>query len=290
MPKKLHILITSDLGAVRPFTVCKKRLKYALVGGGFFVLLAVFCGVYFSFKAFYLSHKVDSISRALDAEHRKNTELNAEVSELKVAVDKPLKTALGELNQRSQLIESILDFVGVDVKDEGEADSQGGPYTELPDDSMGNVLFRADSYLDAILPIPLGYPVNGTISSRFGRRIDPFTKRPAWHSGLDIKAPLGSDIKATADGVVRRATFDSKYGRYVLIDHKNGFKTLYGHCRKLLVKAGTLVKRGQTIALIGNSGRSTGPHLHYEVRYKDKVIDPRSYVRVAARFAEQNKM
>jgi len=290
MPKKLHILISSDLGEVHPFSVCKKRLKYGLVAGGVFVLLAVFCGVYFSFKALYLSHKVDSISRALDMEQRKNFVLNAKVNELEVAVDKPLKTALGELNQRSQLIESILDFVGVDVKAEGEANSQGGPYAELPEDSMDNVLFRADSYLDAISPIPLGYPTDGTISSRFGRRIDPFTKKPAWHSGVDIKAPLGSDIKATADGVVERAMFDGKYGRYVLIDHHNGFKTLYGHCRKLLVKAGMKVKRGQTIALIGNSGRSTGPHLHYEVRYKGKVIDPRFYVRVAAKFAEQNQM
>ena len=290
MPNKLHILITSELGSVRPFTVCRKRLKFALISGVIFVFLAVFCGIFFSLKAIYLSHKVDVISRALESEQRKNQDLNVKVSELEVAVEEPLKAALGELNQRSQIIESILDFVGVDVAGDSNDKPQGGPYTELPEDDMENIIYKVDSYLDVIQPIPLGYPTDGTISSKFGRRIDPFTKKPAWHSGVDIKAPLGGAVKATADGVVLRSTYDSKYGRYILVDHENGFKTLYGHCRKTLVKAGARVKRGQTIGLIGNSGRSTGPHLHYEVRFKDKVVDPRSFVRIAAKLAAQNKM
>lgn len=289
MPKKLHILITSELGAIRPFTVCRSRLKFWLIAGSFFVLVATISGIYFSWHACLLERKVDSLSMALETANRQNFDLNSKVAELEFTVEEPLQSALGQLNERSRKIESILDFVGVDVAADPTDKPQGGPYTQLPDDEMDNIIYRVDSYLDVILPVPLGYPVNGSISSRFGRRIDPFTGKLAFHSGLDIKADVGSKVMATANGVVVRATYDSKYGRYVMIDHGNGFKTVYGHNSKLLVKVGQHVVRGQVISLVGNSGRSTGPHLHYEVRYKNRVVDPRSYVKVAAKLAEQAK-
>jgi murein DD-endopeptidase MepM/ murein hydrolase activator NlpD len=290
MSNKLHILITSDLGIVRPYTLCKKRLKAWMMAGGIFVVLAVFCSIYFSLQSFHLKNRVETMTTALKSAHKENVDLNAKVAELEFVVEEPLKAALDQLNKRSQVIESILDFVGVDVVEDENQKSQGGPYTQLPEDNLDDIIFRVDSYLDVILPIPLGSPTNGTISSRFGRRIDPFTKKPAFHSGLDIKSDFGSEVKATADGVVLRAQYDGKYGRYVLIDHKNGFKTIYGHNSKILVKAGEKVKRGQAIAQVGSSGRSTGPHVHYEVRYKNKLVDPRPYVRIAAKLAEQKKM
>lgn len=290
MPNKLHILITSELGAVRPFTVCKSHLKFWLVAGSIFIFLATTCGIFFSWYSCKLKFQVENLSVALQAANRENVDLNTRVSKLEFAVEEPLQSALGQLNERSRKIESILDFVGVDVAADPASKPQGGPYTQLPEDDMSDIICRVDSYLDVILPIPLGYPVNGTISSKFGRRIDPFTMKPAFHSGIDIKADVGTKVRATADGVVRRAVYDSKYGNYVMIDHENGFTTVYGHNSKLLVKAGERVLRGQVISLVGNTGRSTGPHLHYEVRYGGKVVDPRSYVKIAAKLAEQSKM
>lgn len=287
MPKKIHILVTSELGAIRPFTICRSRLKSWLVAGSLFVLVATFCGIFFSWYSCRLQSKVDSLSIALDEAKRENTDLNSKVTELEFAVAKPLQSALGQLSERSRKIESILDFVGLEVTPDPADKPEGGPYAQLPANGMDDLLYRVDSYLDVISPLPLGYPVEGPITSGFGRRIDPFTGKLAFHPGVDIQTNSGSKVKATADGVVLRAAYDKGYGRYVLIDHGNGFKTIYGHNRKLLVKAGQHVIRGQVISLSGSTGRSTGPHLHYEVRYKNKLVNPKTYVLVASKLAAQ---
>lgn len=123
-------------------------------------------------------------------------------------------------------------------------------------------------------------PVSGVISSGYGYRIDPFTKNTAMHNGIDIAAESGSKITASLSGrVVMAQKGDAAYGNYIILDH-NGFQTLYGHCDSLKVKEGEVVKRGQTIALCGSSGRSTGPHLHFEIRVKDKIIDPTPFLRL----------
>jgi murein DD-endopeptidase MepM/ murein hydrolase activator NlpD len=92
---------------------------------------------------------------------------------------------------------------------------------------------------------------------------------------------MGSDVKATADGAVTVQNYDKIRGRYVVLDHGNGFKTKYAHLKKSLVKNGDIVKRGQVIGLVGSSGRSTGPHVHYEIHYDDKVVNPTKFVRIA---------
>lgn len=117
----------------------------------------------------------------------------------------------------------------------------------------------------------------GWISSFFGFRHDPFTGRKAWHSGVDIAGKPGSDIKALASGVVSYSASKGGYGRLVEINHGNGLATRYGHAQQLLVKQGQLVRKGDTIALLGSSGRSTGPHLHLEVHKDGKAVDPGLY-------------
>lgn len=121
-------------------------------------------------------------------------------------------------------------------------------------------------------------PVSGTITSNYGSRTDPFTNKNAQHNGLDIAAPPGTPIKAVIEGRVEVAKYTSgDYGNYIIIDH-GGYKTLYGHCDELKVKEGELVKAGDVIATCGNSGRSTGPHLHFEIRIGDKRIDPTPFI------------
>ena len=121
-------------------------------------------------------------------------------------------------------------------------------------------------------------PVNGWMSSRFGYRSSPFTGKRELHRGIDIATKMGAPIVAPADGIVSFTGRDGGYGRVVTIKHGHGLVTKYAHLKKALVKKGQYVKRGETIALVGNSGRSTGPHLHYEVHLNKIAVDPLRYI------------
>lgn len=116
-------------------------------------------------------------------------------------------------------------------------------------------------------------------SSSYGWRRDPFTKRRAFHSGLDFTANTGTPIFAAGDGVVTFAKRTPGYGRLVKIDHGSGLETRYAHASKLLVNVGDRISKGQVIAKVGSTGRSTGPHLHYEIRLNGAALDPRKYLK-----------
>ncbi len=129
---------------------------------------------------------------------------------------------------------------------------------------------------------PAGRPVKrGWISSYFGYRTDPFNGRIAHHDGIDIAGKEGSEVIAVASGVVTWAGRRYGYGNLVEINHGNGYVTRYGHNKKILVKVGDTVKKGQTIAMMGSTGRSTGPHVHFEVHKNGRVVDPIRYVRAS---------
>lgn len=129
-----------------------------------------------------------------------------------------------------------------------------------------------------ISALPNRLPVVGYGTSGFGIRKSPYGGRKKMHEGIDIANRLGTPVKAPADGVVVFSNSKAGYGQTVILDHGYGLETWYGHTRKLLVTKGQKVKRGDTIALLGNSGRSTGPHLHYEVRIHGIPVDPSSYL------------
>jgi murein DD-endopeptidase MepM/ murein hydrolase activator NlpD len=149
---------------------------------------------------------------------------------------------------------------------------------ELLDSLLAEQQIQTESFLS-------GRPVNrGWISSTYGRRIDPFTGKLAWHQGIDFATGrTGVDVKAVAAGVVTYAGDKQGYGNMVKVNHGNGYETLYAHNEKLLVKPGDIVKKGQVITLSGNSGRSTGPHVHFEVHKNGRVVDPSSYVHRTSR-------
>jgi murein DD-endopeptidase MepM/ murein hydrolase activator NlpD len=125
-----------------------------------------------------------------------------------------------------------------------------------------------------------GRPIKqGWISSPFGRRTDPFTGQLAWHAGIDFAtAAAGADIVSVAAGVVTATGDREGYGLAVDINHGNGYVTRYGHAEKVLVEVGDIITKGQAIALVGSSGRSTGPHVHFEVYKHGRVVDPASYI------------
>lgn len=145
--------------------------------------------------------------------------------------------------------------------------------------SMGEVGDTSTRDWMRLAAAPTLWPVMGRITGSFGERIDPFSGEGAFHRGVDISSDIGTRVIAPADGVVRFADFMNGYGRAVMIDHGNGISTLYGHLSGFAVTPGQMVRRGDTLGYVGQSGRSTGPHLHYEVRIFNTPVNPYKYLR-----------
>lgn len=165
-------------------------------------------------------------------------------------------------------------------------------------DSMGHDLERRSDYMNVVEStlmsdkiksklLPTSQPVNVAYNaSSFGWRLDPFTGRSAMHEGIDFAAPVGTPIVAAAGGVVTVAEFHPQYGNMLEIDHGNDVITRYAHTSRILVHVGDIVRRGQRVADIGTTGRSTGPHLHFEVRIKGVAQDPRKFLAAGANQAK----
>lgn len=186
--------------------------------------------------------------------------------------------------------------LGIDPRRLGaKAIAMGGPYeaadsaeaaADMAADAQFRALFQTWKKLDTIekglISIPSVQPVtNLSYTSNFGIRSDPFRGSAAFHPGVDIQCRTGTAVYATADGVVDRAERAGGYGNLVELDHGRGIQTRYGHLSKILVADGQHVKRGQLIAFSGSTGRSTGPHLHYEVRIDGRAVNPVPFLQTA---------
>jgi len=133
----------------------------------------------------------------------------------------------------------------------------------------------------ALADAPSLWPIEGRVASSFGERQDPINGEGAFHSGIDIDAPTGTPVRASADGEVSGATLGAGYGRQIVLDHGHDVITLYGHLSALAVVPGQRVMRGQVIGYVGQTGRATGPHLHYEVRVHKVPVNPHKYLRTS---------
>ena len=126
--------------------------------------------------------------------------------------------------------------------------------------------------------LPSRWPVRGPVNSEYGQRRSPWAPNSEFHSGIDIGAPVGTPVKAPAPGVVMFAGQHAEYGVTLIIDHGNDTRSLYGHLSRLNVTVDQTIKRGDQVALTGNTGRSSGPHLHYEIQVKGQPVNPHSYI------------
>jgi murein DD-endopeptidase MepM/ murein hydrolase activator NlpD len=126
------------------------------------------------------------------------------------------------------------------------------------------------------------------LSSGFGVRIDPFVHGPAMHTGLDFRGDIGDPVRVTASGRVTSAGWSGGYGKMVEVDHGNGLVTRYGHLSAIEAQVGQTVKPGQIVGRLGSTGRSTGPHLHYETRVSGEAVDPLRFLRAGSRLATAN--
>lgn len=140
---------------------------------------------------------------------------------------------------------------------------------------------RINRAVAAMRVLPIGSPVDGEISSGFGKRHSPFSHRTSFHHGIDLSLKIGSKVMATGEGVVTRVAYNRTYGKLVDIEHIPGLVTRYAHLTEARVRAGQRVRRGQVIALSGSTGRSTGPHLHYEVIHKGRARNPLPFIQLA---------
>ena len=193
-----------------------------------------------------------------------------------------------DAEDKASAMQDIIRQAGLKIEENG-TDDVGGPYAaplggetdpfNLSLTSLDNALNRLDVVKESATALPFGNPAPGrAITSRFGNRMDPFLGRPALHTGIDFRAETGADVKSTGAGKVTVAENSGGYGNMVEIDHGQGVSTRFGHLSAILVRAGDRVEAGDVIGRAGSTGRSTGPHVHYEVRRNDTPVDPMRYL------------
>ncbi|MFN3671660.1 MAG: peptidoglycan DD-metalloendopeptidase family protein, partial [Bosea sp. (in: a-proteobacteria)] len=206
--------------------------------------------------------------------------------------------AASQKHLRAALSETGLDIGRMAPATASVAGGTGGPFVPFKvDPSAGpfeaslnalqpriSAVFRLRSLSEQL---PLARPMAGDadFTSNFGYRVDPFTRGPAMHTGVDFRGETGSPIRATAPGKVVTAEYSGGYGNMVEIEHANGITTRYAHMSAISVSVGQAVKTGATLGRVGSTGRSTGPHLHYETRIDDEPVDPTRFLRAGAKLA-----
>lgn len=204
------------------------------------------------------------------------------------------------IRQRRERWAGVLSETGMDATrfhtSKGATDAQGGPLLPLPKEDRNNPFVKrivalqvaiqdADRLRRVLTTLPLHRPVpkDVEISSLFGARLDPFTRSPALHAGIDFRAQYGSAVRATAGGKVIEAGWVGGYGNLVEIDHGFGVTTRYAHLTSIEVDVGDVVAKGKLVGKVGSTGRSTGPHLHYEVRVDGDPTDPMRFLKAGQR-------
>lgn len=212
-------------------------------------------------------------------------------------IDRDNNAALDALavaaENRSQKIRTITQKLGLKrpMSAAAAASAMGGPYEPIADGTFAARVDRAQRALQdltilhlQVKHIPLGHPIPGArISSNYGPRVDPFLGKMAMHTGIDYKARTGTAVLSTAPGTVIHAGYKGGYGKVVEIQHANGLISRYAHLSRILVSKGDKITQNTFIGKVGTTGRSTGPHLHYEIRTKKSALNPKDFIRAGER-------
>lgn len=248
------------------------------------VVVTIVCTLFLSLATivFLAKKRTDNLTAHYETSIKMEKERMRSLKESKLESDQDIITAKKSFNK----IDSTLDAINAKMRRRGLSPvatrNAGGP-VEVDEENielLGNYYIEALNKLDDKLSsLPIGSPHQGTITSRFGYRRNPFTnKGREMHSGIDFSGKRGDPIKATASGTVTFSGYQGDYGYVVMIRHANGYETRYAHLIKPLVRKGQKVDVGNTVGLLGSTGRSTGPHLHYEILKNNKKINPERYL------------
>ena len=245
----------------------------------------------------YQSAATDGNESTGDRADRLFSKMTLSLKSLKQEQKDRIQTLTTGATETADRIESIMEHTGVQIdskpaSQEAAADAEGGPFVEpVAEDSFDLSLAKLDSALNRLeairataLRLPFTNPAPGhDITSTFGNRTDPFFGKLAMHTGVDFRFETGEPVRSTGAGKVVTAGALGGYGNMVEIDHGNGIATRYGHLSKILVSVGDEVENGSVIGRAGSTGRSTGPHLHYEVRYLGEAENPMRFINAASK-------
>ncbi|NOY62453.1 MAG: M23 family metallopeptidase [Gammaproteobacteria bacterium] len=262
MKDRITITVTDASGA-RHYTTHKRFRLYLLYAAAAVIVFAVgsFSTIaMLSMEMFHLDSYNGELKKKFNGLYDENTHLKADISH-----------KIEELDDIAVKLEDIEEIVG--LKPQENSDIQDRLKLVTLTSAQKNFIFQN---------IPSGAPVSDvTITDRYGLRVHPITGKKKAHLGIDLRAKMKTPVYATADGVVEYSGYhkNSGYGNLLIISHNYGFKTLYGHLKKFVVRHGTFVRKGDLVAYSGNSGLSNGPHLHYELRYLQKALDPLNFIR-----------
>ncbi len=252
------------------------NVKFYQIRLAFFTSIGLITVFISSFVVTYeLYKKADKRKDAINRLIAQINILNRDLNNSKTNKEK-LEERLSDIEKGLLEMQELLDKKG--IKNEL---SVGGEFIPANQVNMSYVDFvekNINELFDVVKSFPVGTPLSGEINSGFGYRKDPFNSKPAFHSGVDIDAQFGQPVVATADGVVEQAGWYRTYGETIIIEHRGDYQTLYGHLSKIRVREGQSVKAGDIIGYTGSTGRSTGPHLHYEVIKDGKSVDPINYL------------
>jgi len=231
-----------------------------------------------------LVKKIKNLETSVQKLEISEMEILNKVEKLSETEAKKIKDAISQVNNSMKKQKQYFNPLAG-----GKKDSTGGTFEPAPEvdnpelsQKMRDVFLKIDTlsyYRDIAKNVPLGKPIfNYHVSSPFGHRSDPFNSKSAAHKGVDLASNKGNIIRVMADGKVTRAEWMNGYGNMLEIDHGYGFKTKYAHLNKSYVKKGQIVFKGTEIGEVGSTGRSTGPHLHYEVLYNGINVDPMAFI------------
>jgi murein DD-endopeptidase MepM/ murein hydrolase activator NlpD len=269
----------------------KKQFRNGLIGLVAMMLILVVGFYHLGSRQNLLDEQSSGGAPTLHTLQQEIAKMNAAIAEMNalkdrfanLAMPEPIKTALqkemgGGLNQASlpptpsKAMDPTSVFAPLSEKDLAATAKELSLMNARLQQTEANWLKE----LNLLSHMPTGSPIenHAGLSSNYGSRIDPFTKMLSYHSGVDFSAPAGTLIYATGDGRVARTDFDRGNGQFIVIEHAEGFTSKYAHIKRFLIREGEKVKRGQAIAEVGSTGRSTSPHLHYEIAHRGMTINP----------------
>lgn len=266
-----HFTVTiHDDNGVRQFNLhkfVKKALYYAAIFLLTLTMIAVGTILYLNDSVDKMQEKKSGIEKAYEELQLQNNNLMANMQETQVS----LNAKKEELEELSDSLTEIEQMIGLKPIDE-----------ESLEERVSLAKLSSSQRATLLKLIPSGTPIEyHGITSKYGYRIHPTLNRKEFHRGTDLKAKMNTPIYATADGIVEWAGFHKRsgYGNLIILEHVYGFKSYFGHLNKIVIKSGQYVKKGQLIGYTGNSGMSNGPHLHYEIRFIHRVLNPYYFVK-----------
>lgn len=265
--KNRLIITVSDIHGTKSYNVhqfVKKILLSVII-----VALVLIAGSFWFISV--LNNEIEDVKKDKEAQ----LNILAEKEEKLLAQNKfysiQIKSKIKDVEELSSKLDEIHTIIGVD---------KDATKDEITQRTLETINEKKKALTLRVIPNGKPMDIKYRVSSNFGYRINPVTKRKQFHRGIDLPAPRKTPIRATADGVVyfTQPKNIGDYGRVVKLAHNYGFGTTFAHMNKVYVKAGDIVKKGQIIGLSGNSGRSSGPHLHYEIRFGNQVLNPKNFI------------